>query len=69
MGGSVVKVTTSLRQGNVVQEILAHADKSRSDLIVIGIHGRSGVQRLVLGSSPKGFFVCRHARCLRFGAA
>ncbi len=47
---SDVKVTISLRQGNVVQEILAQVEKSRSDLVVIGSHGRGGVQRLVLGS-------------------
>ena len=45
-----VKVEISLRKGNVVQEILAQAKESRSDLIVIGTHGRGGVQRLVLGS-------------------
>ncbi len=47
---SDVKVTISLRQGNVVQEILAQAKASRSDLVVIGSHGRGGIQRLVLGS-------------------
>jgi nucleotide-binding universal stress UspA family protein len=47
---SDVKVTISLRQGNVVQEILAQAKASRSNLIVIGSHGRGGIQRLVLGS-------------------
>jgi nucleotide-binding universal stress UspA family protein len=58
---SDVKVTISLRQGNVVQEILAHAGKSRSDLIVIGSHGRGGVQRLVLGSIAEK--VLRLATC------
>jgi nucleotide-binding universal stress UspA family protein len=47
---SDVKVEISMRKGNVVQEILAQAKKRRSDLIVIGTHGRGGVQRLVLGS-------------------
>jgi nucleotide-binding universal stress UspA family protein len=47
---SDVKVAISLRQGNVVQEILGHAKANRSDLVVIGSHGRGGIQRLVLGS-------------------
>ena len=47
---SDVNVAISLRQGNVVQEIIAQAKTSRSNLIVIGSHGRGGVQRLVLGS-------------------
>ena len=45
-----VNVQIFVRKGNVVQEILAQAKHSRSDLLVIGSHGRSGVQRLVLGS-------------------
>ena len=47
---SDVKVEIFMRKGKVVQEILAQAKASRSDLIVIGSHGRGGVQRLVLGS-------------------
>ena len=38
---SDVKVEISLRNGNVVQEILAQAKTSRSDLVVIGSHGRA----------------------------
>jgi nucleotide-binding universal stress UspA family protein len=47
---SDLKVEIFVRKGHVVQEILAQAKASRSDLVVIGSHGRSGVQRLVLGS-------------------
>ena len=35
---------------NVHHEILAQADRLPADLIVIGTHGRSGFQRLLLGS-------------------
>ncbi len=47
---SDVNVAISLREGNIVEEIMAQAKASRSDLIVIGSHGRGGIQRLVLGS-------------------
>ena len=58
---SDVKVEISLRNGNVVQEILAQAKTSRADLVVIGSHGRGGIQRLVLGSVAEK--VLRLATC------
>jgi nucleotide-binding universal stress UspA family protein len=58
---SDVKVEILLRKGNVVQEILAQAKASRSNLVVIGSHGRGGVQRLVLGSVAEK--VLRLATC------
>ena len=58
---SDLKVEISMRKGNVVQEILAQAKTSRSDLVVIGSHGRGGVQRLVLGSVAEK--VLRLAAC------
>ena len=35
---------------DIHQEILVHAERLRADLIVMGTHGRSGFQRLMLGS-------------------
>jgi nucleotide-binding universal stress UspA family protein len=58
---SDVKVEVSLRKGKVAQEILAQAKTSRADLVVIGSHGRGGVQRLVLGSVAER--VLRLATC------
>jgi len=58
---SDVKIEISLRNGNVVQEILAQAKTSRPDLMVIGSHGRGGIQRLVLGSVAEK--VLRLATC------
>ena len=58
---SDVKVEIFMRKGMVVQEILAQAKASRSDILVIGSHGRGGVQRLVLGSVAEK--VLRLATC------
>lgn len=60
-GTSDVKVRIIMRKGNVVREILAQAKASRSDLVVLGTHGRGGVQRLVLGSVAEK--VLRLATC------
>jgi nucleotide-binding universal stress UspA family protein len=58
---SDVRVKIFMRKGNVVKEILAQAKASRADLVVIGSHGRGGVQRLVLGSVAEK--VLRLATC------
>jgi nucleotide-binding universal stress UspA family protein len=58
---SDVRVRIHMRKGHVVQEILAQATASRADLVVMGSHGRGGVQRLVLGSVAEK--VLRLATC------
>lgn len=42
--------TTEIRSGQPTDTILAYADEVEADLIVAGTHGRSGVERYVLGS-------------------
>jgi len=42
--------STELREGAVVPGILAAADEFDADLLVLGTHGRSGFERLALGS-------------------
>ena len=42
-------VTTSL-YGSPAREIIAHAEKTGADLIIIGTHGRGGITHAVLGS-------------------
>jgi nucleotide-binding universal stress UspA family protein len=50
-----------LREGKPADEILAAAREWVADAIVIGTHGRSGVSRLVLGSTAES--VVRNAPC------
>lgn len=40
-------------QGKVHEQVLAEADRSHSDLIVLGTHGRRGWDRWLLGSSAE----------------
>lgn len=49
------------RGGPVVGEILSAADEMQADLIVIGTHGTSGFERLLLGSVTEK--VLRKAKC------
>ena len=46
---------------DVYREILAQADRLQSNLVVMGTHGRSGFERLFLGSTAEK--VLRKARC------
>jgi nucleotide-binding universal stress UspA family protein len=50
-----------LRDGKPSDQILAAAREWDADVIVIGTHGRSGVSRLLLGSTAEA--VVRHAPC------
>ncbi|MBI5197126.1 MAG: universal stress protein [Nitrospirae bacterium] len=45
-----VKVKSLLTRGTPHSEIVGKARKSRSNLIVIGTHGRKGLERFLLGS-------------------
>jgi nucleotide-binding universal stress UspA family protein len=53
--------TTTVREGDARQAILDCATEWRADLIVLGSHGKTGLDRLVLGSVSDS--VARHARC------
>jgi nucleotide-binding universal stress UspA family protein len=54
-------VTTSLEQGNPQAVIIDTAAKWPADLIVMGSHGRRGLERFLLGSVSDG--IARHAPC------
>lgn len=45
-----VTVTTTISQGVPHEEILAYVDDHAIDLVVMGTHGRTGFERVLLGS-------------------
>ena len=45
-----IKVTTHIIEGEPFEEILDFSEKNKSDLIVVGAHGKSGLKRLLIGS-------------------
>lgn len=56
-----VAADAAVRGGHPAREILAVADELQADLIVVGTHGRGGVEHLLLGSVAEK--VMRKARC------
>lgn len=54
-------VTTSIEQGTPQSVIIDVAAKWPADLIVMGSHGRRGLERFLMGSVSDG--VARHALC------
>lgn len=56
-----VPVRYLVAEGNTVEQILSHAAHLPADLVVMGTHGRSGFERLVLGSVTEK--VLRKAPC------
>jgi nucleotide-binding universal stress UspA family protein len=59
--GSSLSLEFEISEGNAATEILANAASTTTDLIVMGTHGRSGFERLVLGSVTEK--VLRKAAC------
>jgi len=55
------KTETAVEVGDVRESILDSAAEWRADLIVLGSHGKLGIQRLLLGSVAE--FVACHAKC------
>ena len=54
-------VESVVRTGEVVDEVLAEVAARGADLLIVGTHGRSGVERLLLGSVASGLL--RRASC------
>jgi nucleotide-binding universal stress UspA family protein len=56
-----IDVSYAVRDGQAADEILDMADETGADLIVMGTHGRTGLERLLTGSVAET--VLRGARC------
>jgi nucleotide-binding universal stress UspA family protein len=63
LAGSTLKVSSSVPivRDRVFQVILDEAEKWKVDMIVLGSHGRSGFDRMVMGSVSEA--VALHAKC------
>jgi nucleotide-binding universal stress UspA family protein len=58
---SKLKVSTSLVEGDPKSLIIDAAKDWGADMIVVGSHGRKGLNRFLMGSVSEA--VVRHARC------
>jgi nucleotide-binding universal stress UspA family protein len=56
-----LKVTTAIEEGNPKVVIIDSATEWPADLIMVGSHGRKGLDRFFMGSVSEA--VARHARC------
>jgi nucleotide-binding universal stress UspA family protein len=54
-------VTTAIEEGSAKAVLAETAGKLPADLVVLGCHGRKGLERFLLGSVSEG--VARHAPC------
>jgi nucleotide-binding universal stress UspA family protein len=59
--GTGFKVDTAVEVGDIRETIIDSAEAWGADLIVVGSHGQSAIQRFLLGSVAE--FVARHAKC------
>lgn len=55
-----VTVITHMKQGHAPSEIVALADKEKADLIIVGSHGKSQADRLLIGSVST--YVVNHSK-------
>lgn len=57
----VAEIAIELREGNVPGEILSAAEDFKADLLLVGSHGRVGLERFLLGSVSNN--IASHAKC------
>jgi len=60
-GVKELTVKTTVLLGNPYDEIVNHAKKQQTDLLLITTHGRTGLQHFLLGSTAEK--ILRHAPC------
>jgi nucleotide-binding universal stress UspA family protein len=58
---SGVEVRAIVVSGSPAEQIVSYASRGAFDLVVMGTHGRTGIQRFLMGSVAET--VVRHARC------
>ena len=56
-----LKVEPILEHGHVGEQVCVRAREMRADLIVTSTHGRTGLKRVLLGSTAE--YIVRHASC------
>lgn len=57
-----IPITVKIKQGtSIVKEIISLANSKKIDLIVIGSHGRTGLNKLILGSVANS--IAQQAKC------
>lgn len=61
VSGKGPKVKTQVAFGSPVEQISDYVKKENVDLIITSTHGRSGLQRLIIGSTAE--HIVRHAAC------
>ncbi len=59
--GDAGGIEKKVAMGDVVEEILAYAKECGADLIVLGTHGRKGLEKIMFGSVAEG--VVKGASC------
>ena len=59
--GRIERVASKLVEGAPSEQIIRYANRWRADVIVIGIHGRSGLSRMFMGSVAER--VLQRAQC------
>ncbi len=47
-------VETIIVKGDIVEKIIATAEEKKADLIVMGTHGRKGIDKILFGSVAEG---------------
>jgi nucleotide-binding universal stress UspA family protein len=55
------EVASLVKEGDARDVILKHSETWRADLIMVGSHGRTGLDRFLMGSVSEA--VARHAHC------